>query len=123
NASCTASSAMSKSPKARIRLATDRPDSSRKIRPTSTSSSLGVAWTSGTPSGLGCPERTDLDWLPDDGGGLRRPSERSVAVPGLDDVETAEMFLRFREGAVGGQHLAVGHPNDGGRFGFVQGAA
>src|SRR4029453_6321567 len=38
NASCTASSATSMSPKTRIRAATDRPDSSRKIRPTSASS-------------------------------------------------------------------------------------
>lgn len=41
NASWTASSARSMSPKIRIRVATERPDSSRKIRPISASSSMG----------------------------------------------------------------------------------
>ena len=40
-ASWTASSARSMSPKMRIRVATDRPDSSRKIRPISASSTTG----------------------------------------------------------------------------------
>jgi len=43
NASCTASSATSMSPKMRIRAATDRPDSSRKIRPIWASSIVGKA--------------------------------------------------------------------------------
>src|SRR5207253_9426184 len=42
---------------------------------------------------------------------------------GLDDVEAAEVFLRLREWAVGGQHLAVGHAHDRCGVGFVQGAA
>ena len=41
NASWTASSAMSMSPKMRTRVATDRPDPSRKIRPISASSAMG----------------------------------------------------------------------------------
>src|SRR5947208_1863277 len=123
NASCTASSATSMSPKTRTRAATDRPDSSRKIRPISAAPSFAEASTSGTPSGLGCPERTDLDRLPDDGGGLRRPGERSVEVIGLDDVEAAEVFPRLHEGAVGGQHLSVGDAHDGGGVWLVQGAA
>src|SRR5438093_5736343 len=123
NASCTASSATSMSPKMRIRAATDRPDSSRKTRPTSASSSVGAASTSPTLSGVGLPEGTDLDPLHDDGGGLRRPSECSVEVLGLDDVEAAEMFLRLREGAVGGQYLALRYAHDGGGVGFVQSAA
>src|SRR6266542_10642 len=123
NASCTASSATSMSPKTRIRAATDRPDSSRKIRPTSAWSSLGAASPSRTSSGLGCPERTDLDWLPDRGGGLRRPGERRVEVLGLDDVEAAEVFLQLHEGAVGGHHLAAGDAHHGGGVGLVQGAA
>src|SRR5438093_6757841 len=104
NASCTASSATSMSPKTRIRAATDRPDSSRKIRPTSASSSFRAASsTSPTLSGLGyVSERADLDRLRDCCGGLRRPSERGVEVFGLDDVEAAQVFLRLRKGAVGG---------------------
>src|SRR5439155_3137362 len=88
NASCTASSATSMSPKTRIRAATDRPDSSRKIRPTSASSSLRAVSTLPTLSGLGyMSERADLDRLRDCGGGVRRPRERRVEVFGLDDVE------------------------------------
>src|SRR5438552_3629421 len=123
NASCTASSARSMSPKTRIRAATDRPDSSRKMRPTSASSTLGGASTSCTLSARGClPEGPDLDRPLHAVGGLRRPRERRVEVLGLDDVEAAEVFLRLREGAVGGQHLAVGHAHDGGGVGFVQAA-
>src|SRR5712692_7312922 len=121
NASCTASSARSMSPKTRIRAATDRPDSSRKIRPTSAESSLGAV--SRTPSSLEDAERTDLDRVPDGRGSLRRPSESSIEVLGLDDVEAAEVFLGLREGSVGGQYLAVRHADDGGGVGPVQGAA
>src|SRR5205809_2816715 len=124
NASCTASSATSMSPKTRIKAAMDRPDSSRKIRPTSASSSFRAAATSPTLSGLGyVSERADLDRLRDCCGGLRRPSERGVEVFGLDDVEAAQVFLRLRKWAVGGQHLVVGHACDRGGVWFVQGAA
>src|SRR5438477_10908866 len=113
NASCTASSATAMSPKWRIRVATDRPDSSRKIRPISASSSLSAASTSRTPSGLACiRERTDLDRRPNDGGGFRGPGERGVDVLGLDDVEAAQVFLRLSERAVGGQHLALRYAHD-----------
>src|SRR6266545_3704412 len=112
------------SPKTRIRAATDRPDSSRKIRPTACSSSLGAASISCSLSGLGhVAERADLDRLRDCCGGLRCTGERGVEVLGLDDVEAAEVLLRLREGAVGGQYLAVGHAHDGGGVVFVQGAA
>src|SRR5437016_1177031 len=120
NASCTASSATSTSPTIRISAATDRPDSSRKIRPTSAASSLSPA--SRTRSSLEDTEWTDLDRVPDGRGCLRRPTERSIEVLGLDDVEAAEVFLRLREGSVGGQHLALGNAHDGGGVGFVQGA-
>src|SRR5438105_126955 len=124
NASCTASSATSMSPKTRIRTATDRPDSSRKIRPTSAPLSLGAASMACSLSGLGyVSERADLDRLRDGSGGLRGPGERRVEVLGLDDVEAAQVFLRLRKGAVGGQHLAVGHAHDRCGIGFVQGAA
>src|SRR6266508_5581838 len=123
NASCTASSARSMSPKARMRAATDRPDSSRKIQPISASSSLGAASGSRTLSGVGViPERTDLDRLPGGGGRLRRPGERSVEILRLDGVEAAEMLLRLRERAVGRQHLAIRHPHNSGGVGPVQGA-
>src|SRR5216683_3979542 len=124
NASWTSSSARSMSPKARIRAAIDRPDSSRKIRPTAASSRRELALMSSSLSGLGyVSERADLDRLRDCGGGLRRPGEGGVEVVGLDDVEAAQMFLRFGEGAVGGQYLAVGHAHDRCGLGFVQGAA
>src|SRR2546428_4782584 len=90
NASCTASSATSKSPKTRIRAATDRPDSSRKIRPTSAPSSLSAASMSCSLSGPGyVSERADLDRLRDCCGGLRCPGERGVEVLGVDDVKAA----------------------------------
>src|SRR6266849_6485291 len=124
NASCTASSAMSMSPKTRIRAATDRPDSSRKIRPTSTPSSLGAASTSRTLSGFGyMSERANLDRLRDCCGRLRCPRERSVEILGGDDVEAAEVLPRLRERRVGRQHLAAGHTYDGGGAGFVQASA
>src|SRR5438874_342360 len=124
NASWTASSARSMSAKARIRAAIDRPDSSRKIRPTAASSSREMALMSSSLSGLGyVSEGADLDRLRDCGAGLRRPGEGGVEAVGLDDVEAAQMFLRLGEGAVGGQHLAVGHAHDRCGLGFVQGAA
>src|SRR5712691_9624757 len=124
NASCTASSARSMSPNARIRAAIDRPDSSRKIRPTTASSSLGIASMLPSLSGLGyVSERPDLDRLRDGCGGLRRPAERCVEILGFDDVEAAEVLLRLRDWAVRRQHLAVGHAYHGCGVGVVEGAA
>src|SRR5882757_11460864 len=124
NASCTASSATSMSPKTRIRAATDRPDSSRKIRPTSASPGLGAARVPRMPSGPGfVPEWANLDRSPDDGARLGRPAERGIEILGGDDVEAAEVFPRLRERPVGRQHLAAGHAHDGGGAGFVQSAA
>src|SRR6266705_1385015 len=121
NASCTASSATSMSPKTRIRAATDRPDSSRKIRPTWASPGLGAALAPGTPSGPEfVPERANLDRSPDDGTRLGRPDERCVEILSGDDVEAAEVFPRLRERPVGREHLAAGHAHDGGGAGFVQ---
>src|SRR5882757_9353450 len=124
NASCTASSATSMSPKTRIRAATDRPDSSRKIRPISASPGLGAAPVPRTPSGPGfVPERADLDRSPDDGTRLGRPDERCIEILSGDYVEAAEVFPRLREWPVGRQHLAAGHAHDGGGAGFVQATA
>src|SRR5215211_216297 len=121
-ASWTASSARSMSPKTPIRAASDRPDSSRKIRPTSPSSSLMAALPSPTPSGLEARERTDLDRHLDGPGDLRRPTKRGIQVLGLDDVEATQVLLGLHEGAVGGHHLAARHTHDGGGGGFVQAA-
>src|ERR671937_579731 len=120
NASCTASSARSMSPKTPIRAASDRPDSSRKIRPTSAASSLAAASPSPTPSGLEARERPDLDRHLDGLGDPRRPGECGIEVLGLDDVEAAEMLLGLHEGAVGGHHLAAGDAHDGSSVGLVQ---
>src|SRR5213080_3066667 len=88
NASCTASSATSMSPKTRIRAATDRPDSARKIRPISASPGLGAARGPLTRSGPRfVPERADLDRGPDDGARLGRPEERGIEILSGDDVE------------------------------------
>src|SRR6266508_4293587 len=122
NASCTASSATSMSPKTRIRAATDRPDSSRKIWPMAASSTFGASSPSRTQSGLPVRERADLDRRLDDLGDLRRPGERGIEVLGLDDVEAAEVLLRLGEGAIGSQHVAVGRAHDGGRLGLVKAA-
>src|SRR5215217_3762400 len=119
-ASWTASSARSMSPKARIRAASDRPDSSRKIRPTSAGSSPAAASPSPTPSGLESRKRTDLDRHLDGTGDPRRPGERGVQVLGLDDVEAAQVLLGLHERPVGGHHLAACHAHHGGGGGFVQ---
>src|SRR5215217_9758947 len=121
-ASWTASSARSRSPKTPIRAASDRPDSSRKIRPTSSPSSLTAASPSPTPSGLEARERPNLDRRPDGPGDPRRPAKRGIQVLGLDDVEATEVFLGLHEGAVGGHHLAVCHPHHGSGVGVVQAA-
>src|SRR5512132_3502616 len=120
NASWTASSARSMSPTTRIRVATDRPDSWRKIRPTSAWSRVAGASPSPTRSGLGGGERPDLDRLADRRRGLGRPDQRRVQVLGLDDVEAAQVLPRLHEGPVGGHHLAVRDTHHRGRVRFVQ---
>ena len=65
NASWTASSAMSMSPNMRISVATDRPDSSRKIRPIRASSTIGKGSAAGR-----IREGPDLDRRPDRPGDL-----------------------------------------------------
>src|SRR6266508_763049 len=122
NASCTASSARSMSPTTRIKVATDRPDSSWKIRATSAWSSLAAASPSPTRSGLGGGERPDLDRLPDRRGGLGCPDQRGIQILRLDDVEAAQMFPRLHKRPVGGHHLTVGNAHHGGSVGLVQAA-
>src|ERR671918_255276 len=132
NASCTASSATSMSLKTRISAATDRPDSSRKIRPTSPSSSLGAASPSRTPSGLRGRKRTDLDRPPDGGGvglvqaGAEDPGagrlqllvEGLDPLPGLLHLLVRDRLADLALNAVDGQQVLRhgGPPRDGGRF-------
>src|SRR5512132_2868430 len=122
NASWTASSARSMLPKTPIRVATDRPDSWRKIRPTSAWSRVAGSSPSPTRSGLGGGERPDLDRLPDRRRGLGRPDQRGIQILCLDDVETAQMLPRLHKGPVGGHHLTLGHAYHGGSVGVVQAA-
>ncbi len=102
NASWTASSAMSMSPKRRIRVATARPDSSRKTCSTwlaaapVTDSYAGSSWNGRTSTGAAAGD-----------GGLGGPRQRGVEVGGLDDPEAAELLLGLGERAVGRHHVAV----------------
>src|SRR3989442_3905750 len=120
NASCTASSATSMSPNARMRAATDRPYSSRKIRLTTASSTGNAALMLRGLSGPNIHKRPDFDRPLDHFGDLRCQSQRGVEVLGLDDVEAAEVFLRLGERTVGGEQLTVGNPHDGGGIGSVK---
>src|SRR5213080_3654160 len=120
NASCTASSATSMSPKMRIRVATDRPDSSRKIRSIAAASIADGRPTPGA-SGVGhLPERPDLYRSADRGSGLRRPAERCVEITCLDDVEPAQVLLGLGEGAVSCHDIAVSDAYDRGSFRLQQ---
>src|SRR5207245_2363265 len=120
NASCTASSATSMSPKTRIRVATHRPDSSRKMGSIAAASIAGEPPTPGA-SGVGLlPERSDLDRSADRGAGIRRPYERCVEIMCLDDVEAPQVFLGLGERAVGGHDIAVCHADDRSSVGIIQ---
>src|SRR6266576_1546166 len=120
NASWTASSAASMSPKARMRDATDRPYSSRKIRLTTVSSTGTAARPFGRLSAPNIHKGPNFDRPLDRLGDLGRPGKRGVEIIGLDDVEASEVFFRFRKGTVGREHLTVGNPHDGGGIGFVK---
>src|SRR5215217_4155351 len=84
NASATASSARSTSPRMRIKVAVHRPASRRKIAPRSSA----------------ILHRTDLDRSLAGGGGLRRPVQRGVEVGRVDDPEPAHLLLRLGVGPV-----------------------
>src|SRR2546429_579550 len=122
NASWTASSAASMSPKARMRDATDLPYSSRKIRLTTVSPTGNAALPFGGPSAPNIHKGPYFDRPLDRLADLRRPGKRGVEIVGLDDVEASEVFLRFRKRTIGGEHLTVGNPHDGGGIGFVKAA-
>src|SRR5215211_2847806 len=110
-ASCTASSATSRSPKRRVRAATARPNSSRKVAstsavPTATGSVLGVVL-----------EGAHLHRALAGGAALGRPPQGVVEVLGLDDPEAAHVLLRLGEGPVAGENLVPLGPHHGGHVG------
>src|SRR5687768_4549625 len=99
------------SPSTRISVAMQRPDSSRKIRPTC------AAWmrvASATTAGLvgEAREGPHLDRPADRVAHLRGPAERRVEVVGIDHVEAGEVLLRLDERPVRRQRLAAGDPDD-----------
>src|SRR5258708_4347882 len=110
NASWTASSASSMSPKARTRTATARPYSSRNTR------SMSAASTAGTRSVLrNVLERAYLDGSVTGPGRPGGPLERRVQVASCDHPEPADMLLAFGKRTVGDQDLAaLMDPHDGG---------
>src|SRR5215217_1727567 len=116
NASWTASSATSMSPKVPTRTATARPYCSRNTR------SISAAARPGTPSSALdlAPERPDLDREGGRPGQLAGPGEGGVQVGGLDDGEPADVLLALGEGPVGGEDLAAAGPHHRGRARRVQ---
>src|SRR3954467_414287 len=91
NASATASSARSMSPRTRIRVAVQRPASRRKTS----------ARVSGTFGG------SDLDGSLTRRRGLAGPLERGVEVGGFDDPEAAHLLLGLGVRTVGHRHVTV----------------
>src|SRR5437763_13845715 len=89
NASATASSARSTSPRTRIKVAVQRPASRRK-----TSSRAGI-------------RGADLDRPLAGGGALAGPLEGGVEVGRFDDPEAAHLLLGLGVGTVGHRHLAA----------------
>src|SRR5215470_18098264 len=118
-ASCSASSATSKSPSRRMRVARMRPWSARKV----SSMRMVALGAQATPASERAhldllrrpgPHRPHLDGVtgpqqrmpPDDG-------ERLVEVLHVHDAEAAELLLRLREGAVRSLHAALHQPHGG----------
>src|SRR5580698_7460835 len=122
NASWTASSAASMSPKTRVRTATARPYSSQKTRSISASPGPGtlsrclfLAYIRGL-----IMERPDLDRDRARAGGLPAPFQRGIQVVGLDHPEAAHVLLALDERSVGDQDVAAVRPDHGRRAGRVQ---
>src|SRR4051794_18193914 len=112
NASATASSATSTSPNTRTRTATARAYCSRNT--------CSTGCSTGTPGSLPALEGAHLDRQRGGPGQPGAPVQRRVEVGDVDDREAAQVLLALRVGTVGGQHLAVADPQDGGRAGRVQ---
>src|SRR5919112_1300650 len=95
-ASWTASSARSKSPRTRMRVATACPDSSRNTRSTSARASVATLTPRRLPSLGGhvdLHDRPDLDRPAADVGDPGRQLDGLVQVLGLDQVEAAQLLL------------------------------
>src|SRR5262245_5670870 len=123
NASWTASSARSKSPRTRIREAVARPDSCRKRRSTSSgdaASALGGRFLDEVPGLVEDHHRPDLDRADLGARDPRRPVDRLVEVRAVEDVEAPELLLRLGEGAIGDGALAVTNANGRRRLGRVE---
>src|SRR5438105_4661122 len=131
NASCTTSSARSKSRSTRIIVAVTRPETSRKTRSTSVrvvamrqayATRLGVL-----PArllvdhlhDLGC-DRPDLDGAVSRDGDLGRSSERLVQVVQLEQEEPGQDLLGLGERSVGRDRLPVPDPDGRGVLGQLQ---
>src|SRR5947209_7307972 len=111
NASCIASSAYSKSPTRRIRVASTRPASARN-----TASVRLVLIGIGTIAGSRLAHHPDWPHLDRAVAGARtlgRDRGRLVEVLGLDHVEAAELLAGLGERAVGCHGLAVADANGG----------
>src|SRR6266487_5828520 len=129
NASATASSARSKSPSRRMRVATALPDSSRKtcwtLSPTSAATLatapprfVPLAWISAHVGEL--HDRPHLYGTAVGAGDPGRGGDCFVEVPAVHDVEAAELLLGLGEGPVGGERLAAAHLHRGGGAGWLQ---
>src|ERR1700733_11872307 len=122
NASWTASSAASISPRKRIRVATQRPYSRRNTASIVTVRESMVAGRIPSP-GVGrlspdgvvevsAEERADLDRPLFRGCCELRPLQGGVQVGRVDDPEAGEVFLGLRIRPVGQQELTVGLAHD-----------
>src|SRR5579859_623676 len=105
NASWTASSAVSMSPKTRVRTATARPYSSRKTRSMSVRAGKGTS-VPVCVRGL-ILERPYLDRGRACASGLAAPFKRRVQVGSLDHPEAAHVFLALGERPVGDEDVAA----------------
>src|SRR5579862_6376559 len=128
NDSCIASSARSKEPEIRIRLATIRPDSCRKTDSTvERMSSIRSRDVTGDRAGFRArgqaAHRADFDAT---FSALARrrdfgpPFDGFVQVLAFHDVVTREMLLGFGERSVGHQSFSVLHPDRSGGAGGSQ---
>src|SRR5690606_28914074 len=109
SASCSASSANSKSPSWLISAARTRPCSSRKVR------SIRDAAVIPLPVRLvGRPQRADLYRAVVRKRDLRRPRNRLVEVFAVQQEVAAQLLVCFDERPISDQRLAVAHPDRGG---------
>src|ERR1700722_11328109 len=125
NASWTASSAASISPRKRIRAATQRPYSRRNTASTVTArESMATARIRSLRVGrvsqyrvveVPIEERADLDRPPFRDRGELGPLQGRVQVGDVDDPEPGEVFLGLRVRPVGNQEVAVGRAHHGRR--------